>query len=418
MFPDALHAMDAAAAGDQPFDGFPARPHARQYASAMTPRHLAGARILAQGLAGEPRFVDPSDAARAFGAHQGQDVAGVMASLALRTGGEVAPVLAAFDRGEIVRGYPMRGTVFAVAADTLAWLTALCAAGPLRAAIARRGQLELEEHHVEQAGEVLARIAAEHSVPGEGRGVLRAELMDAWESAGIRTDRGRGYHLLSELISFGRAAYGPWREGETAVVHAPTWLPAGSDLAGAFNGEENAAAAELARRYVLSHGPVGERDLAWWSKLPLRTVRAALTQIEGELESGFADRQGRIHATAETARGGDGERLWFRPGLVEEYAAAEKETMRELLLPGFDELVLGYRDRLYLMDEDRHRALVPGNNGVFKRAALRRGEVLGVWSRKGRPGKRTLVLEELATISPTQRRRFETLFAAFPYTAP
>ena len=64
----------------------------------MTQRHLAGARILAQGLVGPSRFAGPTEAARAFGAHQGQDLAGVMASLALRTGGDIEEVLAAFDR--------------------------------------------------------------------------------------------------------------------------------------------------------------------------------------------------------------------------------------------------------------------------------------------------------------------------------
>ena len=383
----------------------------------MTQRHLAGARILAQGLAGAPLFAGPVEAAHAFAAHQGQDLPGVMASLALRTGGDLAGVLDAFDRGEVVRGYPMRGTVFAVAADTLAWLTELCAAGPLRAAIARRPLLELEERHVEQAREVLEEIAGPHSVRGEGRGVLRAELLAAWAEAGLTVDRSRGYHLLSELISFGHAAYGPWREGETAVVLASHWLPAGSDLEGAFNGDRTAAAAELALRYLTSHGPVGERDLAWWSKLPLGLLRAAIPQIEERLETGFADREGRLHATAEAARSGTGERLWWRPGLAEEYAEREKETMRELLLPGFDELVLGYRDRLYLMDQERHQALVPGNNGVFKRAALRRGEVVGTWTRKGTAGKRKLVLEELRPVSEAQSRRFGMLFTAFPYTA-
>ena len=37
---------------------------------------------------------------------------------------------------------------------------------------------------------------------------------------------------------------------------------------------------------------------------------------------------------------GLGERLFRRPGLREECAALEKEAMKELLLPGFDELVL------------------------------------------------------------------------------
>ena len=113
---------------------------------------------------------------------------------------------------------------------------------------------------------------------------------------------------------------------------------------------------------------------------------------------------------------GLGERLFRRPGLREECAALEKEAMEELLLPGFDELVLGYRDRLFLMDEERHRALAPGNNGVFKRAALRRGELVGVWSRTGAAGRRKLVLQEARPVSDAQRRRFEKLFAAFPYT--
>lgn len=382
----------------------------------MTARHLAGARILAQGLVGPPRFTDPAQAARAFGAHQGQDLPGVIASLALRTGGDLAGVLAAFDRGEVVRGYPMRGTVFAVAADSLAWLTQLCAGGPLRSAISRRPALDLEERHIDRAREVLVERAGPHSAPGEGRGVLRRELLEAWEAAGVPVDRGRGYHVLVELIAMGDAAYGPWREGETAVVHARRWLPESSDLEGAFNGDRVAATAELALRYLTSHGPAGERDLAWWSKLPLGALRAALPQSADRLESGFADRDGRLHAREDEARGGSGERLWWRPGLAEEYAQQERETMRELLLPGFDELVLGYRDRLFLMDEERHRALAPGNNGVFKRAALRRGELVGVWSRTGAAGRRKLVLQEARPVSDAQRRRFEKLFAAFPYT--
>lgn len=388
------------------------------YPRRMTQRHLAGARILAQGLVGSPRFGGPTEVARAFGAHQGQDVAGVMASLALRTGGDLDAVLAAFERGEIVRGYPMRGTVFAVAADSLAWLTELCAAVPLRAAISRRGRLELEDHHVARAQEVLEAVATEHSVPGIGRGVLRKELLSAWEEAGIATGQGRGYHVLNELISAGVAAYGPWRDGETAVVLAQEWLPAGTDLQGAFGGDEVAATAELALRYFTTHGPAGERDLAWWTKLPLRTIRAAIAQVQDRLESGYLDRTGRLHARAEEARGGDGQQVWCRPGLPEEYAARAKEAMTELLLPGFDELVLGYRDRLFLMDDDGHQSLVPGNNGVFKRAAIRRGEVVGTWTRKGAAGRRSLVLSELRSVSDAQRRRFERLFAAFPYTVP
>ena len=91
-----------------------------------------------------------------MGAMQGQDLPGLLSSIALRLDAEkvgeapgqdqvptVAPqasdseafpsdarmreVLRAFDAGEIVRGYPMRGTVFAMAARDARWMTELCA---------------------------------------------------------------------------------------------------------------------------------------------------------------------------------------------------------------------------------------------------------------------------------------------------
>ncbi|WP_106507760.1 winged helix DNA-binding domain-containing protein [Brachybacterium timonense] len=407
----------------------------------MTHRHLAGARILAQGLVppsvSEPStsaavsssgteertasststaaYPTPAQVAHGFAAHQGQDLSGVVSSLALRSGGDAAAVLTAFDRGEIVRGYPMRGTVFATSAATLPWLTQLCAGAPVRAAIKRRSSLGLTDEHVGRAGEILEELAVPASTPGVGRGVTRAELFAAWEAAGVPTRGGCGYHLLVHHISTGTACYGPWRDGDTAVVHAPTWLPSGSDLEGTFHGDEHAALAELALRYFTSHGPASVRDLAWWSKLPMGRITAALAEASDRLESGWADAQGRLHADPAKAVASRGETLYWRPGLAEEYAAREKETMRELLLPGFDELVLGYQDRLYLMDDERHARLVPGNNGVFKRTAVRRGEVVGIWSRAGTGSRRRFVLDPVTPISPTQTSRFETLFARFPY---
>lgn len=261
-----------------------------------------------------------------------------------------------------------------------------------------------------------APVSAPPAGSGAGpRGVPRAELLAAWDEAGIPTAGGCGYHLLVRFISTGLACYGPWVDGDTAVVHAPSWLPADSDLEGTFNGDEQAAIAELALRYFTSHGPATIRDLAWWTKLPMGRIRTALAEVTDQLESGWADAAGRLHADPSRAVASGGEQMFWRPGLVEEYAAQEKEAMRELLLPGFDELMLGYRDRLYLMDADRHAALVPGNNGVFKKSAVRRGEVVGTWTRTGPAGKRRFVLTALATVSPAQEKRFASLFAQYPH---
>ena len=43
-----------------------------------------------------------------------------------------------------------------------------------------------------------------------------------------------------------------------------------------------------------------------------------------------------------------------------------------LTLPGFDELILGYKDRRAFLEPDQFAAVVPGNNGVFCRRLLMR----------------------------------------------
>src|SRR5690625_7435356 len=95
-------------------------------------------------------------------------------------------------------------------------------------------------------------------------------------------------------------------------------------------------------------------------------IRSALPQIEEHLETGFADTDGRLHRVAATARGG-GEQLWWRPGLAEEYARRETDAMRELLLPGVDDLALRYPDRLYLLAHEYPPPLLPGTNGGRQR---------------------------------------------------
>lgn len=376
----------------------------------MDRRTLIGLRLHAQGLlaraARDSRAPYPTvhAAARECGAHQGQDLAGVVASLALRTSGTVHDVTEAFSAGQIVRGYPMRGTVFVTASEDLRWMTQLCAAPAIRAAQKRRPSLGLDDDDVARARDILLSLTADRSAPGLGDGVARAELFDGWRAGGIDPARGRGYHLLVHLISTGTAVYGPWTGSDTAVVDASQWLPAGSGLTDRFDDDRVAAAAELLRRYLHSHGPATLRDFAWWTKLPLGTARAALPLIEDSLESCA------IPGTDETA--------YVRPGLLEDFAERRTDAMKELLLPGFDELVLGYPDRGALMETDALPVLVPGNNGVFKRAAIRRGQVVGTWTRSGPAGRRTLALTPVTSVSEAQRKRFEARFAAFPYTSP
>ncbi|MBE7324735.1 AlkZ family DNA glycosylase [Nocardioides sp. Y6] len=358
---------------------------------------LARQRLVAQGLITRP-WATPADAVRAFGAMQGQDLPGAIASAALRTPERsAAAVVEDLDAGRLVRGYPMRGTVFLMAAEDVTWVTELCAGPAARAAQQRRSQLGLDESDVDRAR------ALAHEVLADGP-ASRATLFARWDEAGPGSDAGKGYHLLSALIHETTLCYGPWNGKDQDVVLAERWLPEGRTLEARFNSDRVAAVAELLRRYLTTHGPATVRDFSWWAKLPMKEIRAALALVADDLESDAATT--------------DGEARYWRPGLLDEVAAVGRASAAPLLLPGFDEFVLGYGDRLFAMSQSEHEALVPGNNGVFKKSVVRGGRVVGTWTRTGSAGRRKLVLTEFAPHSPRQLATLERLFAEHPWVNP
>lgn len=362
----------------------------------MPDPQLARTRLVAQGLIAREHD-SPAAAVASLGAMQGQDLPGVIASAALRTrAGDVAAVLDDLRGGALVRGYPMRGTVFLMAADDFLWMSELCAAPALRASANRRHHLGLDEAKVERARELATQVLSD--APG---GLPRSEFLAQWEADGQPTAGGVGYHLLGYLIGEGTLCHGAWNGTDQNIALARSWVPAGSDLDGRFNGDRTAATAAMMLRYLGGHGPATIRDFAWWTKLPLRDIRAALPEVAPQLESD-----------------GEPEPRYWRPGLLDEVREAGKQASRPLLLPGFDEFILGYQDRTFAMTAEQHGLLVPGNNGVFRRSVVVDGAVKGFWRRAGRPAKRVLEIDAFAPIPAAVSSRLEKLFAAFPDVTP
>ncbi|MEJ2871689.1 winged helix DNA-binding domain-containing protein [Actinomycetospora sp. OC33-EN08] len=331
------------------------------------------ARLVAMRLVGE-RAATPHDAAAWLGCAQGQDLPGVLSSIALRTSsGSEDEVRAAFDDGRIVRSWPMRGTLHVVAAEDLAWMLPLGTPRPLAAAAKRRAGLGLSEATLERAGEVAAEV-----LRGGGRRT-RAGMSEAWAAAGLDLTSSRAYHALSVLCQRGLLVQGPFvspketeRSGarpsrqEQAFVLLAEWVPQPRRL------DRDEALAEWARRYFRSHGPAHRKDFARWSGLPAADVTTAIEGARADL----AETDGLLHD----------------PELPDRLAAAG--VPEELLLPGFDEFVLGYADRSHVLDPAHLERIVPGNNGIFRPTVVRGGRVVGTWSWQG-TGRNRRVEREL-----------------------
>ena len=304
---------------------------------------------------------------------QGQDLEGAKWSIGLRVpGSTVAAVERAFLRGELVRSWPMRGTLHVVAAEDVRWLLALTAKGNLQRAAYRRKQLELDEKTTTKARRVFERALA-------GKQLTREELAAALARAKISPEGQRTYHLLWDAAVHGLICSGPPRGKEQTFALLDEWVPSVRAR------PRDEALAELARRFFTSRGPATLKDFTWWSGLPAAETKAGL---------------GAVSATLEKREAG-GQTFWSKPGL----AVATSPTA--LALPGFDELLLGYQDRSATLDPEYAPRICPGGNGVFQPTLVIDGRVVGTWRRA------TRALELFAPLSRTKRRLADEALARY-----
>ncbi|MEX0428464.1 winged helix DNA-binding domain-containing protein [Nocardioides sp. DS6] len=319
----------------------------------LTPANARRLRWRAQLLGGSD--LGPSAVVDRAVALQGQDLPAVLAAIAIRSrpGTTVADVRAAFDAGELVRSWPMRGTLFATTPTRLAALLHFTAERTHRAAVRRRERLGLDDAVLARARDVLHEALLE-------RPLRRAEALACWEKAGIETAAGRGYHLLMHLAVDGLAHWGAFDDTGAEQLLTLTATPSLEDPDAALAG-----LADVVRGFVAARGPVTEADLAWWTKLPKATLRRALTTVGDLVEV-------RV----------DGASAWVAG------EPAVPDPTGVTLVPGFDEWILGYADRSLVASPSALEALVPGGNGVFRPAVLVDGVVVGTW-RASRSSSRT-----------------------------
>jgi hypothetical protein len=321
-------------------------------------------RLTAQLLAGEPAR-DPVAVARRLLAVQGQDPRGARLAIRARsTGLRAADVDRALGDRTLLITWLNRGTLHLVASEDYRWLHALTTP-PLLAPNARR----LAQEGVTPAAAERGVAAIERALAEEGP-LGRVQLRERIAAAGVRTEGQALVHLLMLASLRGLAVRGPMVGSRHAYVLVRDWLGEGRSV------DRGAALAELARRYLVGHGPADERDLARWAGLPLRDVRAGLAAIASELQErpdGLLD-------------------IAARP------AAAELPGPR--LLGAFDPLLLGWRSREALLGANQQIVTV---NGLFRPFALVRGRAVATWS----IGTGKVVLSPFARLTRRDERALE-----------
>ena len=317
---------------------------------------------------------------------QAQDFAAACWALGVRTANSSqADVISALERGEIVRSWPMRGTLHFVPARELGWMLRVTTPRMIAGLARRHRQLELEDDDFGRARDVVVAALA-------GGGSLgRTELMELWEQNGIRTTGQRGYHLIYYLAQTGVICWGPPHRSQQSLVLLDEWAPDQRRL----DGDE--ALAEFLLRYLAGHGPATLKDYVWWTKGTLAGAKAGLAIIRDRVTS--FDLEGTTY--------------WMTAELADSPTQRAARSRSLHVLPGFDEYLLGYQDRSPVLSPEFADRVVPGGNGIFKPLIVSKGRIAGTWRRAANGARVAIEAQPFAPLDAAERSGFATGVAVY-----
>lgn len=355
------------------------------------------ARIVSQGLVPATSATSVVQAVSNLLAVQGQQVSALPHALLERTpSAKFSDVSTAFNRLELVRSRPMRGTVHITSAADYHWLRLTL---NQRSTYSLRNQLVLggiSETDLETAWQLVKTHAGE-------QGIRRKDMFALWVQAGLAvkaqnatspqappTEQARVNRwctlMMWELDRNGLVVEGPMGTNEHRFIDA-TCLPAATSAASGYKFDPTnlrAARMEVARRYAFGHGPVSVADLARWTALPVTQARQALEDAASDSSDIKQIIRVKIEKNTFTPAAPPkavkeyNQLLYMRADLPDLLTDNLSQARRLIYLPAFDELHVGYRNRTCLTDEAGEKLICPNANGLFRPLIVNNGRLIAV----------------------------------------
>ncbi|MBD3690185.1 winged helix DNA-binding domain-containing protein [Nanchangia anserum] len=345
-------------------------------------------RICAQSLIPATSCTHIDDVVSGLLAVQGQQVSALPHALLARcpeaTGSDVA---ALFNSQVLVRHRPMRGTVHITTAQDFHWMRVALKRDFSPTDRRNYDRLGINVPLIDQACTVAWEEIANH-----GGQIPRAELFDAWvrrlnttHPAGSPQQRRWCTFLMYATMHLGAIVEGPMGKNQHLFIDARQ-LPAADSPQSGFAlppARRDEGIVEIARRYILGHGPVTTGDFAWWAGLSKTTATAAITAAsEVDPSIGVFDMEpdGLRRASPRSDRA----QVYMRTDLRDVASEHREQALGLLFLPSFDEIYVGYANRTCLTDNAGDRLICPARNGMFKPLIIYRGRLVAVRPADGR----------------------------------
>ena len=353
----------------------------------LTRRDAHRLRLHAQ-LLGAKRGAGVADTIRSAAAIQAQDRLGEQLGVGVRSTSLTAADVdhARLVDRSIVRNWLMRGTLHLVPSEDLRWMLDLLGEAMDAKALKRRADLGISD---DDHRNVLKFLRKELAANGP---MTRAEIGDAFRTAGLPSDGQATPHLLRTTSLLGLTCFGPERNGDATHVLIDDWLPQ--------TDPPPDPGAELARRYFAAYGPASQSDFRWWSGLPAADTRQCLQAAMDDL----------------TEVDVDGQTMWMSHDAAERINDVLNAPLGVLRVLGpFDPYIVGYAKR-DLDVPDHLLKRVNAGGGMLRPCVLLDGRLVATWDRKRRTRGLTVrvtCFEELSADAQAQLENEFTEIARF-----
>lgn len=313
------------------------------------------------------QFTNPTEVVSHLGALQAQDYRMMRWAVAMRTKRPSEEAFRkAYNSGEIIRMHLLRCTWQLITAQDYGWMLELCAPKSIATLNGwmKSNKISIPEDEVLSVQQIIEQTI------GDKTNITKENIAESLARNGMKMEDHRlSYHIrLAELS--GLLVSGDLHPSKATYCLASHKIK----VATSINRDE--ALALLTTKYFQSRSPATLEDFVWWSGLSASDCKRGILLLGNQLHT--ESWNGRKFYLLDSCR-----TRGFRKGC-------------SLLLPSFDEYLIGYKSRdVVLAPEHSHHA--HNNSGIFYPIVALDGVICGNWS----PYKsllQTEMFEEGATI--------------------
>jgi hypothetical protein len=290
----------------------------------------------------------PKDVVSWMGAMQAQIYPMVKWAIGLRLPGFTGDrIEQAIDGGEIIRTHILRPTWHFVSSEDIYWMLELTAPRIKSIVLNYCKTSGEDEISLNKALPLIEKVLTKE------RHLTRQEMGERLKVEGMDIDTYRLNHIMLWAELAGVVCNGKVKGSKQTYCLLQEKAPK------TFSLTKDEALERLARKYFSSHGPATIKDFVWWSGLLTSDARKGIEYIKPDF-------------TGETI---EAETYWFRNDMP---IPPADNTLSALLLPAFDEYLVGYKGRLDILKAEYTRTVIT-KTGIFLPVLTLNGEITGTW---------------------------------------